>query len=44
MHRLRQKLAKVTDQIAIESRRGAGFMLVATFAATPPGPTPSSPA
>ncbi len=28
MHRLRQKLAKVTDQIAIESRRGAGFLLV----------------
>ncbi len=29
MHRLRQKLAKVTEQIAIESRRGAGFLLVA---------------
>lgn len=28
MHRLRQKLAKVTDQVAIESRRGAGFVLV----------------
>lgn len=28
MHRLRQKLAKVTDQVAIESRRGAGFILV----------------
>ena len=39
MHRLRQKLAKVTDQIAIESRRGAGFMLVPTFVSTPPGVT-----
>jgi len=37
MHRLRQKLAKVTDQVAIESRRGAGFVLVPAFVATPPG-------
>jgi DNA-binding response OmpR family regulator len=30
MHRLRQKLAKITDQVSIESRRGAGFILVPT--------------
>jgi DNA-binding response OmpR family regulator len=28
MHRLRQKLARATDQVVIESRRGAGFILV----------------
>ena len=36
MHRLRQKLAKVTDQIAIESRRGAGFLLVPSVPVAPP--------
>jgi DNA-binding response OmpR family regulator len=36
MHRLRQKLAKVTDQLAIESRRGAGFQLVPTNLPAPP--------
>lgn len=39
MHRLRQKLAKITDRVSIESRRGAGFALVKSDASpAPPKP------